>query len=168
MNCPNCGAPMRQEPGQGYLVCDSCRSIRHPEPDLDGIVTGGASTDRNCPVCREPLSEAALLGQPILHCPKCLGSLIPAETFVFLVAHLRLKKDGTPYPPRCIEPAELERVLHCPKCGGRMDTHPYAGPGNIVIDNCPGCSVNWVDAQELRRVAAAADGSPNPDAWKSL
>jgi Zn-finger nucleic acid-binding protein len=38
-----------------------------------------------------------------------------------------------------------------------MHTHPYAGGGNIVIDNCPVCAVNWLDHGELRRVVAAPD-----------
>lgn len=166
MNCPNCGAPMRHEPGQEFLVCDSCRSIHHPEVNADGIVVTGSPTGRLCPLCRLPLSEAVILGQSLLHCPNCRGSLIASETFLFLVAHLRLKPGERPFPPRQFEQAELSRAIDCPLCSRRMDTHPYAGPGNIVIDNCPGCSVNWIDSQELRRVAAAPDSSPNPDAWK--
>ena len=37
-----------------------------------------------------------------------------------------------------------------------MDTHPYGGPGNIVIDNCAGCELNWLDYGELQRVGRAA------------
>ena len=36
-----------------------------------------------------------------------------------------------------------------------MSTHPYYGPGNIVIDTCAGCGVIWLDFGELNRVVAA-------------
>ena len=36
-----------------------------------------------------------------------------------------------------------------------MDTHIYGGPGNIVIDNCPACRLNWLDFPELARIESA-------------
>jgi Zn-finger nucleic acid-binding protein len=36
-----------------------------------------------------------------------------------------------------------------------MDVHPYGGPGNIVIDNCPHCRLNWLDSGEFFRVVRA-------------
>jgi Zn-finger nucleic acid-binding protein len=36
-----------------------------------------------------------------------------------------------------------------------MDTHYYAGPGNIVIDDCSGCRLNWLDYGELARIIHA-------------
>jgi Zn-finger nucleic acid-binding protein len=38
-----------------------------------------------------------------------------------------------------------------------MDTHYYAGPGNIVIDDCPSCELNWLDAGELMTIVRAPD-----------
>jgi len=49
-----------------------------------------------------------------------------------------------------------------------MDTHIYGGPGNIVIDNCPECRLNWLDHQELARITTAADAQLNQDAWAGL
>jgi hypothetical protein len=89
---------------------------------------------------------------------------VPADIFLFLVTYLQPKRGDKALPPRRVEPAELERVIHCPRCSRKMDAHPYAGPGNIIIDNCPECSVNWVDSMELRRIATAPDPSPGPDA----
>jgi hypothetical protein len=40
-----------------------------------------------------------------------------------------------------------------------MDAHFYAGPGNIVIDDCSLCELNWLDAGELRTIAHAPDHS---------
>ena len=38
--------------------------------------------------------------------------------------------------------------------------HIYAGPGNVVLDSCERCQVNWLDAGELRRIAVAPDSLP--------
>jgi Zn-finger nucleic acid-binding protein len=38
-----------------------------------------------------------------------------------------------------------------------MDTHPYGGPGNVIIDTCENCSVNWLDHGELQRIVRAPD-----------
>ena len=36
-----------------------------------------------------------------------------------------------------------------------MVTHPYLGPGAIVIDTCETCDCLWLDAGELKRVVDA-------------
>jgi len=33
--------------------------------------------------------------------------------------------------------------------------HFYGGPGNIVLDTCEACQVNWLDPGELQRIARA-------------
>jgi Zn-finger nucleic acid-binding protein len=38
-----------------------------------------------------------------------------------------------------------------------MDTHPYAGPGNVIIDSCGDCWLLWLDRGELARIAHAPD-----------
>jgi len=40
-----------------------------------------------------------------------------------------------------------------------MDTHYYAGPGNVIIDDCSQCFLNWLDHGELMRVVRAPDYS---------
>jgi Zn-finger nucleic acid-binding protein len=40
-----------------------------------------------------------------------------------------------------------------------MDTHYYAGGGNVVIDDCSRCELNWLDAGELMAIARAPDHS---------
>jgi Zn-finger nucleic acid-binding protein len=44
-----------------------------------------------------------------------------------------------------------------------MEAHSYAGPGNVVIDSCEPCSLNWLDHGELARIAQAPDDR-GPDA----
>jgi Zn-finger nucleic acid-binding protein len=38
-----------------------------------------------------------------------------------------------------------------------MDTHYYGGPGNVVIDDCSRCFLNWLDHGELMRIVEAPD-----------
>ena len=45
-----------------------------------------------------------------------------------------------------------------------MEAHSYCGPGNVVIDSCESCSLNWLDHGELARIAQAPDDrGPDPD-----
>jgi Zn-finger nucleic acid-binding protein len=47
--------------------------------------------------------------------------------------------------------------MNCPQCSRPMNTHLYGGPGNIIIDNCEPCSLNWLDDGELQRIVGAPD-----------
>jgi Zn-finger nucleic acid-binding protein len=38
-----------------------------------------------------------------------------------------------------------------------MEAHFYAGPGNVVLDSCDFCNLNWLDHGELMRIARAPD-----------
>ena len=53
----------------------------------------------------------------------------------------------------------------CPYCTDPMNNHPYMGPGNIVIDTCSGCQVNWLDKGELQRAVMAPDHVPSPSLY---
>ena len=155
MNCANCGSALRIVEGKDHLACDCCRSLYFPEPNDDGVRILGELSSQCCPVCRTPLMLAALSGERLLYCQTCRGMLLPMETFVELVETLRARHHGPPSPPRPIDAADLERPASCPQCGARMDTHIYGGPGNIVIDNCPACRLNWLDFPELARIESA-------------
>jgi Zn-finger nucleic acid-binding protein len=37
----------------------------------------------------------------------------------------------------------------------RLETHPYYGPGNVVIDSCAACDVIWLDFGELKQIVDA-------------
>jgi len=36
-----------------------------------------------------------------------------------------------------------------------MDTHPYYGPGNCVVDTCIRCGVIWLDYGEITVITNA-------------
>jgi Zn-finger nucleic acid-binding protein len=52
---------------------------------------------------------------------------------------------------------DLKRTVQCSKCRRRMDTHFYAGPGNVIVDTCGDCWLIWLDRGELTRIAHAPD-----------
>jgi Zn-finger nucleic acid-binding protein len=54
-----------------------------------------------------------------------------------------------------LDRAQLKRKLRCSHCGELMATHPYYGPGNIVVDTCFRCHVIWLDYGEMDIVIGA-------------
>ena len=156
MNCPSCGAPLRLEGHEEGLACDYCKNLYYPVKNEEGVRVLDDAADESCPVCVIPLRHAILARERIRYCTKCHGMLIPMETFVVLVQELKgdARRAAIPSQP---DPRELNRSLHCPQCHQPMDTHYYAGPGNIVIDDCSRCYLNWLDDGELMRIVRAPD-----------
>lgn len=157
MDCPGCGAPMRLE--EDHLVCPFCARVEIPEPDSQGVRILGERSERTCPVCSIPLVHASIAGERILYCEHCLGMLLGMEQFLVVVQELHARYGTSPRRPKPLDERALDRRLTCPQCSQPMDTHPYGGPGNIIIDACENCGLNWLDYSELDRVARAADSS---------
>jgi Zn-finger nucleic acid-binding protein len=86
--------------------------------------------------------------------------LVDMNRFVTLIDAVRAREERSPRIalPRRQKPAD--RLINCPACGQPMLSHIYAGPGNVVIDSCERCQVNWLDPDELRRIAVAPDSLP--------
>ena len=81
--------------------------------------------------------------------------LLARGAFAELV-HLRRKFPTTPpVIPAPLDRRALARELSCPQCGTRLDTYPYGGPGNAVIDSCPRCQLIWLDYGEFRQIIDA-------------
>jgi Zn-finger nucleic acid-binding protein len=156
MNCPSCGAPMRLETGAESLTCDYCGNIVFPEKDDDGVRVLDAPTDELCPVCGIGLVDASFSGAQLRYCTRCRGMLIPMDTFADLVQQMRNGHDGgvIQQPP---DRRELDRRLTCPHCHQAMETHFYAGPGNVILSDCERCSLDWIDHGRLMRIAHASD-----------
>ena len=161
MNCPTCGAPLHLPEGRDSLPCDYCGAVCVPEANEEGISLLGENSPMLCPVCKIPLEHAAMLHQRFLYCTRCRGNLIPMPTFVSLVEELRARSGGAAIKQHPPQPRELQRRLKCPQCGGAMENHPYCGGGNVVIDDCERCELNWLDASEIVRIARAPDRSPD-------
>mgnify|MGYP000086801323 CR=1 FL=1 len=91
----------------------------------------------------------------VLHCARCLGVLTKQEIFRDMVTYLRTHASGSPDAPTPIDRDELRRRVQCPYCHRVMETHPYYGPGNVVIDTCMTCQVIWLDYGELKQIKDA-------------
>ncbi len=146
---------MAPVPGRDYLYCEYCGSFAFPAPSVDGVVVLGEAGDVACPICSTMLSKASVADVRVFHCATCRGVLAEQEVFSTIVKLLRARASGEPDPVRPVDREELEREIACPCCGRTMDTHPYYGPGNVVVDNCAGCGVIWLDYGELAAIRDA-------------
>lgn len=157
MNCANCGAAMELIESRRYFFCRHCGSFQFPEPGEDGIRVVGRSVEAPpCPVCKAPLAQALLDdAHPVHFCATCRGVLTPRHTFADVVTLRRAWASNPPVEPRPIDQRSLARELACPLCRTRLTTHPYYGPGNVIIDNCESCDIIWLDFWELKQIADA-------------
>lgn len=143
----------------GSLVCGHCGSVDEQQAleerleafyDLETIGAGSA----DCPNCAAALADARIEGCPVQYCSSCHGVLVEMKHFVTLSEAVRAREPRTRAAlPRRQQPGE--RVLSCPICRQAMLSHVYGGPGNLVLDTCERCHVNWLDPGELRRIARA-------------
>src|SRR5690606_29577317 len=85
-----------------------------------------------------------------------------ASTSAIPCTHAAVRQPSHPRPPQPLDRTQLARRVHCPRCGRPMDTHPYLGPGNIIIDTCDLCNLIWLDGMELEQAtnAPGLDRSP--------
>ena len=154
MNCQNCGAPLTPVTEKNYLYCRHCTTFYFPAGNRDQVEVLHQPAHLACPYCRTEMVTAVVDGLQVVHCNKCRGLLIQQSTFSKLLRSLRANLPGMTEPKK-IEDRELNRKLDCPNCGKVMDTHPYAGPGNIVIDLCLDCRFIWLDYGELYLTSTA-------------
>jgi Zn-finger nucleic acid-binding protein len=155
-DCRNCGAPLRIIRDKGLLVCDHCGSEHEAPPIPEGLEFLG-ETSQACPLCSTPLWKSRLHSQPLLCCPTCSGLLIGMNVFTTIIDAVRAYDVGTLRTTAPSRQKPGERTLNCPSCGQPFVSHHYGGPGNVVIDTCSRCLVNWLDQGELRRIALAPD-----------
>jgi Zn-finger nucleic acid-binding protein len=138
------------------LTCRHCGTYEESPALVPNLEIVGASAN-SCPTCRTPLSDGRLESHPVLFCQGCLGVLIDMGHFVSVIEAVRVNEARTEVLlPRGQNPGE--RLLNCPGCGQIMLSHIYLGPGNLVIDTCERCRLNWLDAGELRKIARAPSG----------
>jgi Zn-finger nucleic acid-binding protein len=158
MNCRNCGGAMELFATRGYFFCRYCGSFHFPETTGDdGIrILGPSQKSLGCAACEKPLASAMLDESfNVQYCENCRGVLLPRTAFATVVQKRRAWATGQPSPPVALDRAELERQVSCPSCRSAMATHPYYGPGNVVIDSCATCDLVWLDFGELKQIVAA-------------
>jgi Zn-finger nucleic acid-binding protein len=152
--------------GRGYFVCEYCTAFHFPGEEAsvaDGVQLLDESSELACPICGVSLVAAALEGNRVLHCRRCRGILVNNPTFADIVRLRRARHEGPSDRPPPLDAEALNRQVHCPACDGRMDVHPYYGPGNVVIDTCPRCFLVWLDHGELGVIERAPGARPRPE-----
>jgi Zn-finger nucleic acid-binding protein len=143
--------------GKDYLVCDYCGATHFPDANPDGVRVLGEATESPCPRCSIVLVTGTLAGTQVIYRNQCHGLLIAMDDFMPAVEELRSRHETSAYAGQQPDWHDLDQRALCPKCRAQMDTHPYCGPGNVIIDTCESCSVNWLDYGELQRVIRAPD-----------
>ncbi len=157
--------------GRDYLACGYCHTFRFPTElanSADRITPLSEQAECECPVCRQQLVQGALDKARMMYCEKCRGVLVQNEAFAVVVQNRRREYTGADASPVPIDTQQYERRLDCPRCNGRMEVHPYHGPGCVVIDSCAACHLIWLDPGELaaieqapgQRKAVAAPAAP--------
>jgi Zn-finger nucleic acid-binding protein len=149
MNCPGCGVTMEPAGHADYFRCRHCGGHHFAGETGDGVFVVGEPVGALCPVCRVPLVSALIENETVCSCGGCRGFLAVIDTFGVIVSKRRALHDRHENRTDPFDPAELRRVLTCPNCHERMDTHPYFGGGNAVVDTCAGCGLIWLDAGDL-------------------
>jgi Zn-finger nucleic acid-binding protein len=162
VNCPSCGAPITLKPDTEGFKCDYCHALFFPGEEDDGVQVSGEQPDPSlaqaCPLCNVPLVQAAIAKIPVLYCTQCHGLLLPMQVLPSLIEELRAGQ-GSPAVQTPPDHGDLKRTIQCPKCHRRMETHLYAGPGNVIVDSCGNCFFIWLDRGELTRIVRAPDES---------
>lgn len=141
-----------------YYFCRYCGTFHFLETtETDGVRTLETPAHAlACPVCAGKLATAVLdQAHSVKYCGGCRGVLVPRPHFAEVVQMRRAWAAGQPIPPLPLDRRELERALTCPSCSAKMATHPYHGPGNVVIDTCDACNIVWLDFGELKQIADA-------------
>lgn len=161
MKCGSCGASTRFDGNRGLFICDYCRAEFVPPIGTDGVQVL-EPTKLHCPACQGFLSNSLIEKFPLHYCQSCWGLLVSMDDFLPLTETLRSYRHRpaayiAPRGPQSDGPARV-----CPKCSCTMNHHPYGGPGNVWIDTCERCSVNWLDKGELQKIVSAPDPALAP------
>lgn len=156
--CQKCGGTAEVVAGQQYYNCVYCDSlIQLVEISEDRILPTGITLDCCCPACDQLLQTGLIEKRRALFCGSCFGILIRHADFAGIIQERQARRAGQePAEPRPIDPESLKRQVQCPSCSQRMETHPYYGPGNIVVDTCSECGYLWLDHGEISRVENAS------------
>lgn len=160
--CQQCGGAAVAVAGREYLQCEYCKSLvflSKTPLSTDRIVPLSGQINASCPSCSMGLEKGSIEGLHVLYCGGCYGILLRNEDFGTIVRQRRARRHGCETEAcQPIDTAQYDRQIDCPGCHGRMEVHPYYGPGNIVIDSCHTCEYIWLDHGELRTVERVSGG----------
>ena len=145
--------------GQSHHHCKPCNLFAFPtdmQNSEEPIEPQGKTTDFQCPKCVVSLEVGIIHGNSqVCFCNNCRGFVTSTESLGSIINNLRRDYQGEDDRPVAIDPKELDDFDECPACLTRMDSHPYYGPGNVVLNTCIHCKLAWLDHGELAKIIRA-------------
>lgn len=159
-NCENCGGVLTLSHFQDQVSCSYCETVHVPSLCEDSQIEklSGVFSEWRCPLCTKSLSHARIGSCIFQYCNGCRGLLLEGDDLLELIRYSRSNSRKTDRRPDPIKPEDLARRIECPSCKDVMSAHPYYGPGDFVIDACPGCKRVWLDGGELARSSTVVWG----------
>jgi Zn-finger nucleic acid-binding protein len=152
MNCKQCGAPMNVDEGQNIFHCEYCGGYDFPDPNQDGVALLDETSPYACPICKKTLVAAIVKNVRIFSCPNCRGNLIDQSKMLPILRQAQPLDSISEDVLSPHNPSELTRTAVCPSCQKMMNSYPYGGPGNIIIQGCAQCRLIWLDFGELSKI----------------
>jgi Zn-finger nucleic acid-binding protein len=130
---------------------------------FEPIIPKGEPINAMCPKCNGCLRMGIIHDLwKVCFCNLCQGYLIDSGCLQVMAHDLRMAYNGVDDQPRPIAQIELAEQRACPACEQLMETHPYFGAGNIVINSCSPCRLTWMDEGELGIIIRAPGLRPEP------
>jgi Zn-finger nucleic acid-binding protein len=136
-------------------VCasDNSRALEPVELEMEST---GRPTVFYCPRCPDQYLVIGLLHKvQVCYCELCRGMLIDSPTFGPFLTALRAEYRAPDAPPRPLDQSALGIQIACTVCHQPMETHPYCGPGTVVVNSCQHCQIVWLDRGELSTIIRA-------------
>ncbi len=168
MNCLSCDGVLEEVYGQSHHCCRSCNVYQFPnglDEGLGPITSCGQTTSFLCPKCEVCLEVGSITDSvQVCFCNNCRGFVTSSQSLGQLIAQMRSAYQGPDDRPQPLNPQELGIYDACPACREKMDSHPYYGPGNLVLNTCNRCQLAWLDHGELAKIIRA----PGPRAPSDL
>lgn len=159
MNCLSCDAALEKVHGQSHHWCRDCNRYEFPTDLGEGevpITSDGGSTHFQCPKCEVSLEVGSITDSvQVCFCNNCRGFVTSSQSLGQVIGQMRVAYQGPDDRPQPIDPQELEILDKCPACRVTMESHPYYGPGNIVLNTCNQCQLAWLDHGELAKIIRA-------------
>ena len=167
MKCAFCAVPLPEKSAKE--ICDQCvqemknapKPNSGPTPEELAASAGAVTTSEkvtgfNCPDCEDkPLRVGSIGNCQVCYCPECEGFVIDRASLGDLIESLRTSYEGPEDKPVPLDPNAILNQTQCPACFETMETFPYCGPGNVVIDTCEGCKLTWLDSGEMAQIVRA-------------
>jgi Zn-finger nucleic acid-binding protein len=118
----------------------------------------------DCSHCAVPLVPEIYEGITIDRCSSCSGTWLDAGELTHIVEtrdiviSSEIVSETLALGSVGLTSREARTFVACPNCQCLMNPLNYDFSSGIIIDHCPLCHGNWLDASELEKVQAHREG----------